>query len=77
MVDKVPRLCYILIMLRTANDLYIGARLRLDEETIGVVDCMEADEDGVWVEGYEEESGDEFNRIYDYEDEVDIIYTKS
>jgi hypothetical protein len=63
-------------MLRTANDLFIGSRIRLDEETIGVVDYLVVDEDGVWIEGYEESSGDEFNRIFDYDDEVDIIYDK-
>lgn len=59
-------------MIRTASDLSVGSHI-LDGDRILVVDYLVVDEDGIWIEGYELDSGDEFNMVYDEDDEINIV----
>jgi len=59
-------------MIRTASDLFVGAYIRENDRTL-LVDYIDVDEDGILVEGYEVDSGDEFNRMYDADDEINIV----
>jgi len=59
--------------MRTASDLFVGAYIREESGTLLLVDYIDVDDEGVLVEGYEVDSGDEFNRIYDMDDEINIV----
>ena len=59
-------------MIRTASDLFVGAHIREGDATY-LVDYLVSDDEGVYIEGYVVESGDEFTNIYDYDDEVNIV----
>ena len=60
-------------MMRTASDLFVGAHIREESGVTLVVDYLDVDDEGVLVEGYEVDSGDEFNRVYDMDDEINIV----
>ena len=61
--------------MRTASDLFIGAHFREEDsdETL-LVDYLYIDDDEtVTIEGYEVDSGQEFSRVYDPDDEINIV----
>jgi hypothetical protein len=60
-------------MMRTAADLFVGAYIREESGILLLVDYIDVDEEGVLTEGYEVDSGNEFVRMFDFDDEINIV----
>lgn len=59
-------------MVKNAMDLRVGDRLIPDEDSdrVVIIDYITEEEDGVYVEGYYEDDGEEYADLLEADDEV-------
>jgi hypothetical protein len=61
-------------MVKNALDIRVGDRLvpNLDEDRIVIVDYVTEEDDGIYVEGYYEDDGEEYQDLLESDDEVTV-----